>query len=240
MAASQLGGTDLRRDLLAYMAQPRVDRVALDPAGVGPDTLVEPFDSLFEQRVYLALRGRGYRVRPQYPVGRYRIDLVVRKAASSGLAVECDGDAFHSDSNAAADARGSVIWNGWAGISCASAGAGSSGPRSRRWSRCGSGLDAMGIERYEPSADVPVPVPAEAEPVARTTEAPSELGCGAATRHPARLGIRASGTRPGADAAGRVGTGRRTACSAAGLAGRAPRRTGTLGGPVHRAPGGVG
>jgi very-short-patch-repair endonuclease len=70
---------------------------------VSPDLRREPFDSLFEQRVYLALRERGYRVRPQYPAGRYRIDLVV-EGGTRRLAVECDGDAYHGEDNAETDA----------------------------------------------------------------------------------------------------------------------------------------
>ncbi len=37
----------------------------------------------------------GYRVKPQYAVGAYRIDIVV-EGESSRVAVECDGAAFHS------------------------------------------------------------------------------------------------------------------------------------------------
>ena len=58
-----------------------------------------PFDSLFEQRVYLDLRARGFRVRPQYPALGYYIDLVV-EGGTSRLAVECDGDAFHGPDRA--------------------------------------------------------------------------------------------------------------------------------------------
>jgi very-short-patch-repair endonuclease len=52
------------------------------------------FDSLFEQRVYLRIKGRGYRVRPQVPAYGYRIDLVVT-GGENRLAVECDGDEWH-------------------------------------------------------------------------------------------------------------------------------------------------
>lgn len=56
-----------------------------------------PFDSWFEAEVYLMIADRGYRVLPQYPAGSKRIDLVVE--GQTRLAVECDGDRFHTDEN---------------------------------------------------------------------------------------------------------------------------------------------
>ncbi|MFE1411847.1 AAA domain-containing protein [Streptomyces sp. NPDC058746] len=100
---SDLGESDLRRAYLDWFSRPAE---AQDGAGLGdvsPDQPHEAFDSLFEQRVFLALRARGYRVRPQYPAGRYRIDLVV-EGGTRRLAVECDGDAFHTEENADEDA----------------------------------------------------------------------------------------------------------------------------------------
>ncbi|MGW2747865.1 AAA domain-containing protein [Streptomyces sp. NPDC001450] len=100
---TEWGETDLRRAYLDWFSRPAEEQ---DGAGLGevrPDVPHEAFDSLFEQRVYLALRARGHRVRPQYPAGRYRIDLVV-EGGTRRLAVECDGDAFHNEENADADA----------------------------------------------------------------------------------------------------------------------------------------
>lgn len=54
----------------------------------------EPFESWFELDVFLRITRRGYRVTPQFPVGGYRIDLVVQGREGS-LAVECDGDHWH-------------------------------------------------------------------------------------------------------------------------------------------------
>jgi very-short-patch-repair endonuclease len=61
---------------------------------VPDDRRVEPFDSLFEQRVYNRLYDRGYTVVPQYPVEPYKIDLVV-VGGKTRLAIECDGDTWH-------------------------------------------------------------------------------------------------------------------------------------------------
>jgi very-short-patch-repair endonuclease len=62
-----------------------------------PELAPSPFDSWFEVDVYLRIADRGYRVLPQYKAGRKRIDLVVE--GRSRLAIECDGDRFHTDEN---------------------------------------------------------------------------------------------------------------------------------------------
>jgi very-short-patch-repair endonuclease len=86
---------DLRLNLLTYMENPPAALEAADDIGsVLPDVRRAPFDSLFEQQVYLAIKKRGYHVIPQFPAGSKRIDLVV-VGARGRLAVECDGDAFH-------------------------------------------------------------------------------------------------------------------------------------------------
>ena len=89
-----LSEKDLRRRFLQYVIKPTHEQDALDIGEVVADVPHGLFDSLFEQRVFLALRDRGYRVRPQLKVGRYRIDLVV-EGGTRRLAVECDGDAYH-------------------------------------------------------------------------------------------------------------------------------------------------
>lgn len=82
---------DLRRSLLNYFREPpSVLAEPPDPATVRSDIRQEPFDSLFEQRVYLALTARGYHVVPQVSVGGRSLDLVV-VGQQSRLAVECDG-----------------------------------------------------------------------------------------------------------------------------------------------------
>jgi very-short-patch-repair endonuclease len=92
----QLKSEDLRLNLLAYMENPPAAMAAADGIGpVTPDVPTAPFDSLFEQQVYLRVKERGYYVIPQFPAGDKRIDLVV-VGARGRLAVECDGDYYHS------------------------------------------------------------------------------------------------------------------------------------------------
>lgn len=57
--------------------------------------LCERCDSPFEEDVYLWLTERGYKVTPQVAVGHCRIDLVV-EGERDRLALECDGDRYHS------------------------------------------------------------------------------------------------------------------------------------------------
>lgn len=58
-------------------------------------TAPKPFDSWFEIDVFTKIIDKGYKVIPQYKCGGHRIDLVVEHGQNR-LAVECDGDAFHS------------------------------------------------------------------------------------------------------------------------------------------------
>jgi very-short-patch-repair endonuclease len=92
----ELKSTDLRYSLMSYMLQqpsiygrsPRLEEVS-------PDEYCPPFESRLEQRVFRAIRSRGFHVVPQHPLGTRRLDLVV--AGRSGrIAVECDGDYWHS------------------------------------------------------------------------------------------------------------------------------------------------
>jgi len=54
----------------------------------------EPFDSLFEQRVYNRIASRGFTVQPQFQAIGYSLDLVI-VGPKSRVAVECDGDHWH-------------------------------------------------------------------------------------------------------------------------------------------------
>ncbi len=86
---------DLRHSLLTYLTTAGSVPVPPMPTSVDPDNRHPDFDSLFEQRVFLDITARGYHVTPQVETNGRRIDLVVTGAAGK-LAVECDGDAFHS------------------------------------------------------------------------------------------------------------------------------------------------
>ncbi len=78
---------DLRRRLIEYAQNPG----SLLETGLQQERRTE---SEFERLVLRKLRSAGYRVTAQWPVGAYRIDLVV-EGGGKRLAVECDGDRYH-------------------------------------------------------------------------------------------------------------------------------------------------
>lgn len=90
-----LRSIDLRHSLLTYMQSTSPAAAEPMPEGVTHDERHRAFDSLFEQRVYLDIVARGYHVNPQVDANGRRIDLVVT-GAKGKLAVECDGDHWHS------------------------------------------------------------------------------------------------------------------------------------------------
>lgn len=78
---------DIRRKLIEH---------ARDPYGLVHllDSKEQQTESEFEKLVLRRLIQADYRVTPQWPVGAYRIDLVV-EGNGKRLAVECDGDRWH-------------------------------------------------------------------------------------------------------------------------------------------------
>jgi hypothetical protein len=86
---------DMRFQLLDHcygvMSSDRSEGVLTAPAPL--DVRVEPFNSLFEQRVANRLVHLGYAVVPAFSVERLRLDLVVVGAASR-LAILCEGDTW--------------------------------------------------------------------------------------------------------------------------------------------------
>lgn len=97
---------DLRASLMGYMLDPP-STYGLSPAleEVSVTQPCKPFESLLEQRVFRAIRERGYYVVPQYKVGSRSLDLVV-VGEGGRLAVECDGHYWHSSPDQVmADAR---------------------------------------------------------------------------------------------------------------------------------------
>ncbi|WP_018179539.1 AAA domain-containing protein [Jongsikchunia kroppenstedtii] len=95
VAADQLKPTDLRYSLLTYMQKTEGALVTPMPEDVPTDERTEPFDSIFEQRIFRDLADRGFHVNPKVQVNNRTIDLVVT-GSDARLAVECDGDEFTS------------------------------------------------------------------------------------------------------------------------------------------------
>jgi very-short-patch-repair endonuclease len=97
---------DLRRQLIDYcqnMEKGLRNPVEGSVGMVSNDERVEPFESLFEQRVHNRIVERGYKVIPQFEPQidghDYRIDLVV-VGPYGKYAIECDGDFWHGGSDA--------------------------------------------------------------------------------------------------------------------------------------------
>ncbi len=86
--------SDLRYSLLSYVLNPPPALAARLPVDVTADEPHQSFRSLFDQRVFLRIRERGFHVTPQVEVGGRGIDLVVT-GAKGRLAVECDGQDWH-------------------------------------------------------------------------------------------------------------------------------------------------
>ncbi len=89
---------DLRLRLLEYCLE--VERQILDeddpPRPVPDDTAVEPFESLFEQRVYNRIVARGYRVTAHHTDTGYDIDLVVTGGGGQ-VAIECEDERWSGE-----------------------------------------------------------------------------------------------------------------------------------------------
>lgn len=84
--------TDLQPGDIRYL----LIKHALDPKAWEQEIeqLFDKTESPFEEQVLRRLIARGYSVQPQFPVGAYRIDLVV-SGSGRRLAVECDGERWH-------------------------------------------------------------------------------------------------------------------------------------------------
>ena len=98
---------DIRRKLIEHAKDPYALVRLLD-------TKEQLTESEFEKQVLRRLVQVGYRVRPQWPVGAYRIDLVV-EGNGKRLAVECDGDRWHPHEKLAEDMERQAILErlGW-------------------------------------------------------------------------------------------------------------------------------
>lgn len=104
---TQLKPDDLRRRLIEH---------AIDPSSLMRklEHGLARTESPFETEVYKLLTAEGYQVKPQWPVGAYRIDMVVEGEQGKRLAIECDGDRWHYDKVAEDMARQALLERlGW-------------------------------------------------------------------------------------------------------------------------------
>jgi very-short-patch-repair endonuclease len=85
---AHLKSGDLRRRLIMHSRDPQALVREIEEQGRGTE-------SEFEKLVLARLCAAGYRVRTQWPVGAYRIGLVV-EGETRRLAVECDGERWHT------------------------------------------------------------------------------------------------------------------------------------------------
>jgi len=107
ISADELHPDDVRGRFIRYCQNPaRVDDATREVENL--------FDSDFERDVYRQLVVRGYRVKVQHRVGRFRIDLVI-EGRRGRLAVELDGDAYHGPDRWEADRNRQAILErlGW-------------------------------------------------------------------------------------------------------------------------------
>ncbi len=88
---------DWRYKLLNWYYDPKKEEIK-----AGREALKKEFDSgrasQFSYEVGNLILDKGYQVLPEYPVIGYRIDLVIQ-GSESRLAVECDGDQYHTLEN---------------------------------------------------------------------------------------------------------------------------------------------
>ncbi|MGI6588952.1 MAG: AAA domain-containing protein [Peptococcia bacterium] len=78
------------------------------------ETKLSSTESEFEKAVMQTLMNRGYQVKSQWLVGAYRIDLVVEDA-DKRIAIECDGEKWHTKDDLANDLKRQAILErlGW-------------------------------------------------------------------------------------------------------------------------------
>lgn len=79
---------DMRKLLLDYVTDPAAVDIAVQ-------AVEEQAESPFEEAIAKRLVAKGYQVVQQWPVGAYRIDMVVVDG-NEKVAIECDGERWHS------------------------------------------------------------------------------------------------------------------------------------------------
>ena len=102
-----LKSEDLRRRLIEHARDPQALLRAMEEGE-------RRTESEFEKLVLERLLSAGYRVQPQWPVGAYRIDLVV-EGDGHRLAVECDGERWHTSEQLQSDLERQAVLErlGW-------------------------------------------------------------------------------------------------------------------------------
>ena len=113
VTSSMLAAKDLKAAILEHFQNPMGDAPVPQPSGI-----LDLCDSPFEREVGAKLLELGYRLRPQVPVGGYRIDFVIEGTGDRRLAVELDGDSYHGPDKWVADlyrqrALERVGWRFW-------------------------------------------------------------------------------------------------------------------------------
>ncbi len=116
VSTSDLKPGDLKLQLIEHFRSPMEKGKV-----IRPDEVLEICDSEFEKDFGRCLLDLGYRIRPQVPVGLYRLDFVVEGADDRRLAIELDGDNYHGPDRWAEDVRrqkalerlGWVFWRCW-------------------------------------------------------------------------------------------------------------------------------
>lgn len=88
MHPDSLRNDDIRKNLLYYCENYGIIEILKDEV----NSLSE---SPFECEVATYLIDKGYSIKQQYPVGNYRLDMIV-EYDNNKIAIECDGEAYHS------------------------------------------------------------------------------------------------------------------------------------------------
>lgn len=89
---SDLKAGDIRKGLIDYARCPKAFQKRVDEVEARAE-------SPFEAEVGKAIIARGYKIRQQWEVGSYRIDMVAFDA-NGKVAIECDGERWHSSEEA--------------------------------------------------------------------------------------------------------------------------------------------
>lgn len=98
---------DIRKRLIKYALNPTAYDIQLEEN-------LKKSESPFESEVMRMIMSKGYKVKPQWKVGAYRIDMVV-EGSNKKLAVECDGEKWHTSENLISDMQRQAILErlGW-------------------------------------------------------------------------------------------------------------------------------